>query len=362
MIPIKFQYTGSCETPVVLRMIDEPHHGVYGQFDAKLMKKTDNVRTYETNFGTFDFQINMNLNIHNDVLFLNPYNRTAHRIIRADSLHNTLLITEQCDQLCIMCSQPPKKTHNNLFEWYKIATLLAPQNSIIGISGGEPTLYKTELFDLIEFSLTARPDLSFHILTNAQHFSQNDVPRILENFCKSVVWGVPIYSSNSSVHDRIVGKEGAFHITLEGLNILAKSRSSIELRTVVLKQNIYDFESMAFFVSRQLPFISLWAIMQLEEIGFAKSKWRELFFDTSIEFNFISNALDISRLHGIDAYLYNFPLCTIPEKYRMRAKKSISDWKRKYLSGCLSCSQKESCTGFFNWYTEGTGFMKLNSL
>src|SRR5690606_40913863 len=60
----------------------------------------------------------------------------------ADSRHNTLLVTERCDQLSVMCSQPPKKQHTDLFPLLKQACLLAPKGATIGFSGGEPTLYQ----------------------------------------------------------------------------------------------------------------------------------------------------------------------------------------------------------------------------
>src|SRR4051794_4935895 len=39
-----------------------------------------------------------------DVVLVDPARGAAERLIRASSKHNTLLITERCDQLCVMCS------------------------------------------------------------------------------------------------------------------------------------------------------------------------------------------------------------------------------------------------------------------
>src|SRR4051812_2301972 len=55
-----------------------------------------------------------------DVVLVQPQARPGasgriERLLRADSKHNTLLVTERCDQLCVMCSQPPKKTHVDRF-------------------------------------------------------------------------------------------------------------------------------------------------------------------------------------------------------------------------------------------------------
>jgi hypothetical protein len=50
-----------------------------------------------------------------DIVVVDPQKKIVERLIRAQSLHNTFLITERCDQLCVMCSQPPKKFHIDRF-------------------------------------------------------------------------------------------------------------------------------------------------------------------------------------------------------------------------------------------------------
>ena len=62
-----------------------------------------------------------------------------------------------------------------------------PQNSTLGISGGEPTLLKKPLFNFLTEIIDERPDLMFHILTNAQHFSKED-RRLLSDLSNNVLW------------------------------------------------------------------------------------------------------------------------------------------------------------------------------
>jgi hypothetical protein len=78
-----------------------------------------------------------------DVVLVQPRTGRVERILRAGSPHNTLLVTERCDQLCVMCSQPPKKTHVDRFSLLEDACLLAEPDLLIGISGGEPTSTRT---------------------------------------------------------------------------------------------------------------------------------------------------------------------------------------------------------------------------
>src|SRR3546814_9164946 len=102
-----------------------------------------------------------------------------------------------------MCSQPPRKTHVDRFARLTHAGLLAPPNLVIGITGGEPTLYKHELFALVEQVLTIRPDLEFHILTNAQHFDEGDIPRLRQPLYSNVTWGIPLYASEDRKRTRL---------------------------------------------------------------------------------------------------------------------------------------------------------------
>ncbi|BBE72979.1 His-Xaa-Ser system radical SAM maturase HxsC [Oharaeibacter diazotrophicus] len=296
-----------------------------------------------------------------DVLLVLPGRNLGHRLIRASSAHNTLLVTERCDQLCVMCSQPPKAKHVDMFAHLETAALLAPSNATIGISGGEPTLFKDQLLVMLERVTAARPDLSFHVLSNAQHFTADDIDA-LRTVRSAVTWGVPIYSTDPATHDGIVGKIGAFGALLDGLALLCRAGAAVELRTVVMRRNLFDLPRLARFVTTHIPFAVRWAIMHLENIGYARRDWPDLFADTSVAFADVAEALDLARARGIQAVLYNFPLCTVPEPYRYLAPSSISDWKRKYLKECSACTARDRCGGFFEWYPEGRGFSGVHPL
>ncbi|MDG5488867.1 His-Xaa-Ser system radical SAM maturase HxsC [Sphingomonas sp. BGYR3] len=287
-----------------------------------------------------------------DVILVDPQRGRAERLIRAGSAHNTLLVTERCDQLCIMCSQPPKKTHEDRFALLEQACLLAERDAVIGVTGGEPTLYKDELLGMIERVIEARPDLGFHVLTNAQHFDEEDVLRLRQPAFRRVTWGIPLYAAQADLHDRIVGKSGAFARLMESFSHLVRAGQRIELRTVLIQDNAAALRELARLVSARLRFVSAWSIMQLEHIGFARGRWASLYFAHHTEFELIAEAIDIARLHGIHARLFNFPLCTVPEPYRILAAPSISDWKRKYAPGCEGCREQESCSGFFEWHPQ----------
>lgn len=365
MIPLRFKIETSEAEPFVVRLRagsgtkGAAFEGVAAKFEAIVVKADEEGVDYknsELSFRVLGADVS---DIDGDVLLVMPKRGTAHRLVRAKSSHNTFLITERCDQLCVMCSQPPKEGHNDMFPYFEAAALLAPKGATLGISGGEPTLFKDQLFDFLRKVMMERPDLRFHILTNAQHFDEGDL-KTLKSFDRSrIVWGVPLYAKSSSVHDEIVGKPGAYDRLLNSLALLCQSGSQIELRTVLMAPNASELPALAKFIVSHLPFISTWAIMQLENIGYGRQNWTKLFFDSSDKFEPLAFALDIARSRGINVLLYNFPLCTIPDKYRELAPATISDWKRKFLDMCTGCKLKDNCGGFFEWHPSHHGYAKV---
>lgn len=347
--------------PLVIRLntVDAIEPTTLRGHDAVLVYHDGEVADFDVNGFSLRVYTSDPGSLNGDVVLAIPGRNTIHRLIRASSRHNTLLVTEQCDQKCIMCSQPPKKYHTDLFDQFLQAVSLAPLNATIGISGGEPLLHKSRLFWFLEKAQSCRPDLSFHILTNGQHIDQSDQGALSKLDMTSILWGIPIYAAQSSVHDQIVAKVGAFDILQRSLPIMGRAGAQIELRTVIMTSNDAHLESLALYIARHLAFAQVWAIMQLENIGYARMNWDHTFQDTSIDFDGVACAIDLASGNGVETTLYNFPLCTVPPQYRRFCVASISDWKQKFLSTCKICLLKSECTGFFEWYPESRGFKEI---
>lgn len=346
--------------PLVVRLRNDG--AALSDHDAVLIGRDGGAHEYDYCGFSLNVYAPPDTEIHGDVLLLLPEQASAHRLIRADSRHNTLLVTEQCDQLCVMCSQPPKKQHSDLFDQFATAVTLAPEDSYIGISGGEPMLHKERLFTFLETSTVLRPDVRFHILTNGQHFEAGDLARLDAIGVERILWGIPLYARTSTLHDEIVGKEGAFVRLEETLSMLMLAGASVELRTVVMRQNFSELPALANYICNRLPFISVWALMQLERIGFGRMNWDKSFIDTSTDFSRMRSAVNIVSARGIDVALYNFPLCSVPEPYRSLTPSTISDWKRKYIDVCKACNSRDACGGFFEWYKHSEGFRGISAL
>lgn len=349
MIPLVLHAVSDAEKPFVTRLArrrsDEPN-------DSWCLGGSGNETVFSGKNGLFQISGPDADELDGDIVIVTPGSESAERIIRAGSAHNSLLVTERCDQLCIMCSQPPKKTHNDRFGLFEQACLLADQGITIGITGGEPGLFKESLFQLLERVLDKRPDLHFHVLTNGQHFEKNDVKRLRQSLFQKVVWGIPLYSQDPNVHDEIVSKKGAFARLHETLNYLLLSGARIELRTVMLQSNFSTLPALSRHVTGLLHFIEQWSVMQLENIGFARNRWDSLYIDLRDNSASLAEALDIATLYGLSAKLFNVPLCHLPESHRAYAVNSISDWKQRFGKRCTMCSKKAECSGFFEWHPD----------
>jgi His-Xaa-Ser system radical SAM maturase HxsC len=349
MIPLILRAESEGVTPYVTRLSDASRDA---PGDCVLVGADDASSLFSGPHGMLEITGARLSDMLGDVLLVDPVQGRAERLIRANSKHNTLLVTERCDQLCVMCSQPPKKTHVDRFEHLEASCLLAPEGALIGITGGEPTLYKVQLLSMIERVLESRPDLGFHVLTNAQHFDADDVVRLRDERFRRVVWGIPLYSMDPATHDCIVAKPGAFERLHKSLHVLLRAGARIELRTVLLQQNAAGLRALAEHLAKRLRFIEVWSIMQLENIGFARNRWSHLYLNHRLDFSPVAAAVDHMELHGVAVRLFNFPRCSVPQSYRQLAAASISDWKKKFMPGCESCSEQDQCTGFFEWHPD----------
>jgi His-Xaa-Ser system radical SAM maturase HxsC len=348
MIPLFYRAQADAPSPYVARLAAS----ATVPSDAVLVEADGTGTTYAGPNGLLFIEDSAPAELLGDVVLVTPDSNRIERLLRVSSNHNTLLVTERCDQLCIMCSQPPKKHHHDRFAHFTEACLLARPGAVIGISGGEPTLYKEELLALLEGVLGERPDLEFHVLTNGQHFTAADIERLRRPLYRKVCWGIPLYAADRGLHDDIVGKPGAFERLHESMAALLLGGARIELRTVLLTRNVAQLRAIARHVAGRLQFIESWSIMQLENIGFARGRWHDLFHDHSSDFGPVALALDHALLHGLDARLFNFPLCSVPPSYRTLAEPSISDWKRKFAPACAGCSARATCSGFFEWHPD----------
>src|SRR5213078_1640127 len=108
-----------------------------------------------------------------DVIRIEPDRGAVHAIYRRNSRTNSLLVTERCNNYCVMCSQPPKDRDDSWIvdELSDVVPLVSPDTQEIGITGGEPALLGQRLTDLIEMLKQFLPRTAVHVLSNGRKFA-----------------------------------------------------------------------------------------------------------------------------------------------------------------------------------------------
>lgn len=286
-----------------------------------------------------------------DILRLDPRNRQVRTLYRRNSAHNSILLTERCNNYCLMCSQPPKDIDDSwiIDEVLMAIPLIDPSTRNINITGGEPTLLGNDLLRIIRLAKSYLPRTALHILSNGRRFSdRNFTADYAEINHPDIMVGIPLYSDLSTIHDYVVQADGAFDETIKGILRLKEQRQAVEIRVVVHKQTCERLPQLAEFIARNLTFVDQVVFMGLEMTGFTRANIDSLWIDPIQYKKQLYEAVSYLSDSRIKTSVYNHQLCLIDDRIWSFSVKSISDWKNEYFDECLGCSKMSSCGGFFS--------------
>lgn len=296
---------------------------------------------------------------YGDIISISAKGR-IHRHYRTASRNNAFLVTEACNNLCIMCPQPPKPAKEQApaaLETSVAATIdLLDDDHLpdtLCITGGEPTMLQDGLIRIVDRIAQRTPKTLIHILTNGRYFYyQSYVAKLATAGRGNLLVGIPLFAHVSDIHDYIVQSRGAFDQTLAGLLNCYKQGIAIELR-IVLHQNTVEYLiDLAEFIARNLFFVKHVALMGMENMGYAKLNRPALFIDPWEYKDRLSAAVAILQGYGIEARIFNVPLCVVNREVHTICAKSISDFKNIYSPLCARCIKQNDCCGFFASSTE----------
>ncbi|MEZ4301593.1 MAG: His-Xaa-Ser system radical SAM maturase HxsC [Polyangiaceae bacterium] len=287
---------------------------------------------------------------HGDVVRIDPARGGISSIYRAASRHNTLLVTERCDNLCVMCSQPPRVQDDSwLADELERAIVLIPKDAVeLGITGGEPALLGARLVRILTLMRDHLPRTAVHILTNGRRFAEPAFAGAMGAIGHpDLMLGIPLYSDLPEEHDYVVQARGAFDETVRGILNLKRKRLRVELRFVIHRDTAGRLPDFARFVARNLTFLDHVALMGLEVMGFAKTNLDTLWIDPLDYQPELAEAIRTLRRANMAVSIYNHQLCTLDADLHPFARKSISDWKNCFFAECEGCARKDDCGGFF---------------
>lgn len=289
-----------------------------------------------------------------DVVVLRPSGAVGV-LYRQNSPHNTILATERCNSLCLMCSQPPKETDDSYLvaEILRLIDLIDPACQALGLSGGEPTLLGHDLLRIISKCRDSLPNTSLHVLTNGRRFSEGQYAFELGVLGHpDLMLGIPLYSDIDTEHDYVVQARGAYDETVSGLYNLTRAAVLVEIRVVLHKQTVGRLPQLAEFIYRNLPFAAHVALMGMEMFGFVHRNLSDLWIDPVDYMPQLEEATTALALQGMNVSIYNLPLCLLPRSVWPFARRSISDWKNVFLEECDHCGVRDYCSGFFHSATK----------
>jgi His-Xaa-Ser system radical SAM maturase HxsC len=285
-----------------------------------------------------------------DIIHVPGDGRRVTVLWKNSARHNGLLLTEQCDNYCLMCSQPPKDREDSwLFgRARKVISLLPEGARAISLTGGEPTLHADALIGLLEHCKRAAPRLSVHLLSNGRRFADPGFTRryAAVGFA-DIMAGIPVYAPEPGLHDFIVQAVGAFDETIHGILNLASFGQAVEIRVVIQRHTVPVLPGLATFIVRNLPFVAQVALMGLEMTGLARPNSALVWADPADYQHELAEAVDILATAGITTRIYNHQLCVLDRRLWPYAVRSISDWKNDYLDICRACSVRDACGGVF---------------
>ena len=285
-----------------------------------------------------------------DIIHVPDDGRRVTVLWKNSARHNALLLTEQCDNYCLMCSQPPKDRDDAwLFDRARKVISLLPQGArALSLTGGEPTLHADALIGLLEHCKQVAPGLSVHLLSNGRRFADPEFTRRYAAVgLADIMAGIPVYAPEPGLHDFIVQAAGAFNETVHGILNLASHGQAVEIRVVVQRHTVPVLPSLAAFIARNLPFVAQVALMGLEMTGLARPNSPLVWADPAGYQHELAETVGILDTAGITTRIYNHQLCVLDRRLWPYAVRSISDWKNDYLDICCSCSVRDACGGVF---------------
>ena len=265
---------------------------------------------------------------------------------------NALFLTNNCNNACLICSQPPLYTDDFTYFYLlntAIIELLSDSPNTIGITGGEPTLLGYGLISLIEKISDKFPLTNIQILSNGRKFNDLFYTESISKIkLDNLLICIPLHSDYYSDHDKISGIIGSYNETLKGLYNLFRFNINVEIRIVINRLNYKRLNQMANYIFKNLPNASHIAFMGMEYTGFAVKNSNELLIFAEDYQNELEEAVLYLSSWGMNVSIYNIPLCLLKPSLYKYSNKSISNWKIKYFKECLGCLQKDNCGGSFN--------------
>lgn len=172
----------------------------------------------------------------------------------------------KCNLNCDFCFALPDPAENGDIDEKKIVDeILEAGFSHLVFTGGEPTIRKKELLEIIPYA--HKKGLKLGIDTNGYHLDDELIRTVKEN---NVTLGLPLYSTNSEIHDNLVGSKGHHQSVVSLLRKVKENGIKTKINTMVSKKNKDDLLGIGEIIQNNS--IDYWNIIRFKAYRKALSK------------------------------------------------------------------------------------------
>jgi len=330
----------------VSRAVDEKHRSIFVinealDISASIANRFDRIICLPARFDYL---------AAGDVLGIHIPTKKFRTLFRSNSRHNSFLVTERCNNYCLMCSQPPKDIDDRwiLGEIKRSLPLVPKSTRTLTFTGGEPL---SDWIDFVEILADCRdllPNTAIQVLTNGRAFATSEIVDAWKSLGHpSLIAAIPVYAAVDHLHDYVVQAKGAFDETIIGILKLKDRGQRVEVRVVLHAHTAPIIAETCRWIARNLPFVDHVALMGMENTGFALANEKSLWIDPMDYRESLSEGVRTLAATGMNVSVYNLPLCVIERNIWPHAVQSISDWKNGYVEQCTGCAEKSRCSGLF---------------
>jgi His-Xaa-Ser system radical SAM maturase HxsC len=217
-----------------------------------------------------------------DILGIHIKSGKFRSLFRSNSRHNSFLVTERCNNYCLMCSQPPKDIDDRwiLDEIRESLPLIDKRTPTLTFTGGEPLSDWPEFIRVLAECRDELPNTAVQVLTNGRAFANSEIVNAWRDINHpSLMAAIPVYAAVDHIHDYVVQAKGAFDETVLGILKLKDRGQRVEIRVVLHAQTTPTITETCRWIARNLPFVDHVALMGLENTGFALANESLLWID-----------------------------------------------------------------------------------
>jgi His-Xaa-Ser system radical SAM maturase HxsC len=286
-----------------------------------------------------------------DILGIHGKSGKFRSLFRSNSRHNSFLVTERCNNYCLMCSQPPKDIDDRwiLDEISESLPLLDKRTPTLTFTGGEPLSDWPEFTRVLAECRDQLPNTAVQVLTNGRAFAKSEIVDAWRKVNHpKLIAAIPVYAAVDYVHDYVVQAKGAFDETILGILKLKDRGQRVEIRVVLHARTAPIIAETCRWFARNLPFVDHVALMGLENTGFAIANEAQLWIDPVDYQAALAEAVDLLVAANVNVSVYNLQRCVLAPSVWPYAVQSISDWKNAFIAECEPCTEKTRCAGFFS--------------